>query len=422
LKIKAPLAISAEPWLEESGHAKFNQKFWKEGTAIIAANKGWIDNSTQNEIWAVETKNKQIQLVEDAFEKIGPEVNQLISNDKYITQINVSTLGQHPFIRMNVKKDNKSVNEIIRLDGTMLVRQTQTDKSIADQYMNIYSHLQPLATEHIAFLAITHEGDGLFIDNNAKAPISIKFPSLPSEHLKSVFENWLATKKPHQIPKLIIVRENNEAPYELPVEVQAVLEGRLKIFEDDVPELAIQNINAQKKILSGSDLAVFTDSTIRDGKILVGLERALASAKIDLVAAPMVIPAGNLIIVTGHKAANFRNFLSELASKGTLVGKAVALLSCAEESDVAFCRYLIEKGKATCVIRMKNKINSSAARNVILEIIGHTKILQKDGLYFDDLLKEAVKAAENNTIDPFEKAKLHSILDNVMQVSIGIFK
>jgi hypothetical protein len=130
-----------------------------------------------------------------------------------------------------------------------------------------------------------------------------------------------------------------------------------------------------------------------------------------------IVKAGNIIIVTGHKDVAFRSFLADLAVRGALKGKAVALLSCAAAGDREFSRFLLNEGGATCIMRINDEVDSAAAREVLIKVADQAKSLPSEGKFLDELMEDAAEAAAQDAAGESFQEKIRMILDHSLQVS-----
>jgi hypothetical protein len=276
---------------------------------------------------------------------------------------------------------------------------------------------------------MTFDGKWMFVGGKETEPYTTASEVFGRARMNAKLREWLATQKTSK-PNLIMISEFDSYPdSDWEIEFKTIRESyaklirqnfgdRLRLFEDDNPELAVKNVKAQRKIKSGKDVAIYWDSVIERAPFVPAMAADFKEADIPLYKTPEVISAGNLILISGHKASSYRNYLSELASKGVLRGKSVALLSCAEEGDREFCRYLIEAGGATAVFRVNQIIPQAVMPSLLREVCKRVNKLPTEGVYLEEFIREAVVAAQQQkSVSPTLKEGLEVILDHSMQVS-----
>jgi hypothetical protein len=291
-----------------------------------------------------------LQLVQIAFGPDGVKMVQDALRDRYRDDLHISGLGKEPVLRFessSLRPDGfEPRDEVIRRDGDKLIRRAlDKDEVVEDeavrQAASIHARLSALATSDTAFVAATEDGKIVIARTGATKPEAVD-----SEDLKDFepLKQWVGSQKDSSKPKIILVSEDEIGTYLLGHKLREAWKGQVRIYEDDDPALAVKNVNAQRPIISGKDLAVYSDPSIQDGGILDGIDKVFDQSGIKYVNTSQVVDAGNLIIVTGHKDSAYRSYLAGFANSGALRGNAVALLSCADEGDQAFSRFLIKQG------------------------------------------------------------------------------
>jgi hypothetical protein len=323
----------------------------------------------------------------------------------------VSKLGSEPALYvLSTRKDSPNTAEsVIRREEGKWVEYPLDDVELARQQKNIVERLSPLTAKGVSYLALTAWGEVLLIDKERSQTITDE----------AGLTARLRERSDNTPTSLILVREtvntSLDAEFQRLKELVRVCEdeGKLRGYEDDDPELAAQNVNAQQPVTSAKDVAVYADSVINDGKILAGLETSF-----KICTTPEIVTAGNLIIITGHKDEQLKQYLRGLSANGVLRGKTVALVSCADSGDRALCQQLIKAGGATCVLRMNQRIDSAAARNVLIKVADTLGHLPENGLHFNELWKQAVDAAEDEAVSDLDKEKIRAIRDYTKQVSL----
>jgi hypothetical protein len=408
IRVDSPLALTAEPWLEKTQGYQYKPETLTHFESAAAGSTGAerVQSATWNRIKVAEVFGDEgVKFIESSYGRDD------------LLEVTISTCGKDPVI-WAYAKDSESLfpkTQIIRREGGRFVKADVDAEELNRQQRNIFGRVNPLATDDTSYVVLPPEGDPIFISKNASASQPLDF----FEKGPGPIENWLASKGKSEKPNLIVVVENDPLMAEIRTQrLRAKYGDNVRIYQDDDPNRAAQNVKAQRPIKGGSDLAIYSDSSVKTGEILSGLEPALKKAEIPLVNSGLV-KAGNLIIVTGHKDAAFRKYLADLALSGALKDKAIALLSCAEASDQEFSRFLINEGGATCILRMNDEIDSAAAREVLIKVAEQAQSMPTKGKYLDDLLKDAADAAASDAGSESFKAKIRVLLDHSLQVSLS---
>src|SRR5262249_12912047 len=86
----------------------------------------------------------------------------------------------------------------------------------------------------------------------------------------------------------------------------------------------------------------------------------------DEIPARLHVAETNLVVLTGHKADNFRTYIERLTDAGALRDKVVAVFSCYERGDEAFnSRVLAHGAGAKAVLFYTERINAEAVADVL---------------------------------------------------------
>ncbi|MCU0440366.1 MAG: hypothetical protein MUC49_20945 [Raineya sp.] len=110
---------------------------------------------------------------------------------------------------------------------------------------------------------------------------------------------------------------------------------------------------------------------------------------------PGNLQQANVLLLSGHKEKAYEDFLKNIADKGLLEDKVVAVFSCNEKGTANLNSYLINKGKAKKIIFFPSTILVTAIDAVFKELAELTKELHTipDGISFNELIDKAVDKA-----------------------------
>gem|GEM_PF-6975784 len=421
IEIGEPLALSAEPWLQNDTAYKFDPVFWKKASEELKRASSQHDEQIQSRIWDnAADKSGMLPKERREFEKLfgnsGKQILETLSKLREIEEAHLSRLGKQPVFRVTSTSGDDYREDIIVLENGKAVRHPFNTNAQKRQEANINARLSPLTSTDVAFLAKSYEGRWLFIADKEGKPTVIESGLLDEFESTASIAEWLKKKAPAK-PNLIVVSETGEDTSEVSSQLREEFGDSVRILEDDDPDLAVKNVKAQKKIKSGKDVAVYWDEVISRAGFVPAMAASFRQAEISFHDTPDVISAGNLILVSGHKASNYRNYLAQLAAKGVLKGKSVALLSCGEDSDREFCRYLIEQGGAVSVLRINEIIPESVVPSVLREICERIPTIPKEGVFLEELIRDAVNSAVQKTRNEGQKERLKILLDHSIQVS-----
>jgi hypothetical protein len=440
--VNEPLALSVEPWLQSSEEYNLDTDSLKQIAEQLRSTPDRHDKAVQGKIWDIPygglgiTKRTE-QAIRSAFGDRGIQLlRELTTSRNWIGDF--SKLGKSPVVylktsfreRSNRRSENPldlfdlsesqddvmiaaTDHKILLMEDNKPVIKALSSAETAKQHSNIHARLSAvLAASGIkdtAFLVETYGEGLLFIDGKANKPVEIDS--------FEVIQEWVEERK-NTKPSLILISEHGGSPPFMSGLLREAFGDSARILEDDDPELAVANVKAQKRIVAGKDIAVYWDSSLQRVPFVPTLRERFKKADISYHQSADVVAAGNLIIVSGHKASSYRNYLADLAAKGVLKGKSVALLSCAERTDREFSRYLIEKGGAVSVLRINQTIqDNTVLRPLFDEICDRVQSLPNEGVFLDELVKAAAKAAAEKAKTEDRKEKIQTLLDHTVQVS-----
>jgi hypothetical protein len=126
--------------------------------------------------------------------------------------------------------------------------------------------------------------------------------------------------------------------------------------------------------------------------------------------------AGNLIVISGHKAESYRAYLTNLGERGALKGKSLALLSCEDPSDASFCSELIRKYGAVSIFRVNDTIPENVLPSFLRALCVKAKEIPPKSIHLPEFIKGAVSAAKTQATRNLDE-ELEILLANTTQLS-----
>ncbi len=195
---------------------------------------------------------------------------------------------------------------------------------------------------------------------------------------------------------------------------------------DSADPHAFSKLQAVPEIQSGRDIAILDHSEslpIGHREMIRRIRDKLEDSDMTVFTADdgHSVSAGNVLILTGHKEAEFQSLIDDLHSAGQLQDKVVVFLSCGMGQEDAFNRKLLDsRGGPKAICYFKEEINPTAVQKVLSRI----SILLKsdiDGQNIKALLDKAVELEVEQSRgdlggnEAFE-SELKKLSDSILQV------
>lgn len=158
-----------------------------------------------------------------------------------------------------------------------------------------------------------------------------------------------------------------------------------------------------------ADQAKAMKQKLIDGKVkVIDIENEIINEK--------EINQSNVLILSGHKDSNFELYLKNLAEKGLLNNKVVAIFSCYEQGTTHLNSYLIQVGGAKKIIFFPTKIDINATKAVFSELV---EMLNSTPLLGGITLEKAINMSIDRAINKYPdlKNELEEIRNYIPQIS-----
>jgi hypothetical protein len=195
---------------------------------------------------------------------------------------------------------------------------------------------------------------------------------------------------------------------------------RLSITVGRDATLGVRNAAEIKDVTGPQDVTALIAPEsfgVRQFDIISGISRPLTAAGITVTDTPQAFTSGHVIVVTGHKDAQLREFLTTLGERQVLNGKYVFLCSCGAAGDTAFNSRLIRDHGVTAVHSFPETITAQAAADVTISFANVMQEPTRGPRSFDQLLRDAVNAARGENTPPRLWEALQKFLRGFIQVS-----
>lgn len=189
-------------------------------------------------------------------------------------------------------------------------------------------------------------------------------------------------------------------------------------FLDDELDIAISNIDNIPKLFSIQDIQILFSEygKIEDDQILNGLKDNYGKY-VDLFSKKIVPGKANVVLVTGHKSDELRNFITKHGNAGNLKNRTLVVLSCFDSADANFFSDLIKKYGIREVVYFPYELKSSSVEIILDELIQAIERESGTGKYLHDLLRKAVEKAIEDPLNRINKSELEKLLYSIKQVS-----
>jgi hypothetical protein len=417
-----PFALSAQPSLQNSISHGISSDLWSKLSNEIKTPEGKADEDIQDQLWALRDDELDFPLEQEAdfrqaFGDAGVAMLQSFHETSTVVNPQLSTLGKTPVLHFLAEPkgaDEPQEYVMVKEGGKPAIHAVdpyQTENLDA----NLQAGLSPLLSPDTAFLVQTFDGRLLFINNANDKPSVVETDLLGDIRPDSNVHEW-ATEKDGVKPGLILLTETPDDIFLDTSSVQESLGKGVRIVEARNPELGIKNLRAIKPISSPKDLAVYWDTSLERAGFIPRMKPYFESAGILYYEGTEPSAAANLLVISGHKATSYRDYLTTLGEKGALKGKSLALLSCGAVSDSAFCSELILKYGVISVFRVNDTIEPSVLPSFLRALCSKAKSLPEGGIYLSDLVTDSVSEAQNDATEGLRE-DLDTILDSTVQVS-----
>ena len=199
-------------------------------------------------------------------------------------------------------------------------------------------------------------------------------------------------------------------------EVKRLSKNRYEVYADGIPDRAVESIRQRPMVQGPATVAVYRGGLLDTRGAELARMSQLFGFKNSTDASPL--SEANIIVVTAHKSADYRNYLMELSRNGALNGKVVLLASCATKPDGAFVSELLSHdGAPRVVVRFTKEIDPAHALSLIKEVGILLKASPDKELHLESLLDDAFAKMVSDASTDSERREINNLRHFVVQVS-----
>jgi hypothetical protein len=184
-------------------------------------------------------------------------------------------------------------------------------------------------------------------------------------------------------------------PVKLASSFQSRYGDRVNVFLASDTQVAQDHLASIPQVRRPADLAVLKGEKIEDWGATENIESALKRAGIPLLEGhTSAFQAGNVVIFTGHRDANFMDYITKLNDEGALRNKLVVLFSCYEAAcDIRQSALLKSFMGPVGIVFFPGEVNANAISLVLTELSGLTARADFSPGTLPEILSRSVDAA-----------------------------
>ena len=214
------------------------------------------------------------------------------------------------------------------------------------------------------------------------------------------------------------LRYNNSLRFA--IELSRRYGDRHDIYLDDDIKIARDNAANLPNISGPTDVAAlipFESFKVSDYDVIDQIKDILSESGIRVSKVRGPIQESNLLIITGHKNQQFRDYIEHLGKAGVLKGKHVVLFSCYKAGDEEFNSKNIKKFGIRGIHFFSETIHPQAVQEVIVELSKILRDKQKPGTKSNKLLIKSIKQALKTNSQSTLRQEIEKMRHGITQIS-----
>jgi hypothetical protein len=245
----------------------------------------------------------------------------------------------------------------------------------------------------------------------------------PSTELRTLLESG---EKPSRVvlfaPEAPVTAQGRDVPDPMSFAraVQQFLGEQSTVFLATDLTRGIANLARLPELHGSADVAAYIPDEsfgVHDFGAIGSLRTQFRRVGIQVTEGISIAASANLIMISGHKDAHLRAYVSALGRAGALRGKYLALFSCYSAGDLAFNAQIIREFGAIGVHFFSEELNPYAVGDALVKF-GHSL---RDGVgvgaSLDRLLGHAARQAIGSADTRKQRSEIEKLTRGVTQIS-----
>jgi hypothetical protein len=195
---------------------------------------------------------------------------------------------------------------------------------------------------------------------------------------------------------------------------------RTPVFLATDLDLALANISRLPQLRGPSDVVAYIPDesfAVNDFGAVRSLRGHLQRSGIRVADGITVVEAGNTLVISGHKGAPLREYISALGAANALRRRYVVLFSCYASGDAAFNARLIREFGATGVHFFTEEINPYSVSDTLFQFGKSLRQAVGPGATLERLLRRAVGDAAGAADTEKQRIEINKLLRGITQIS-----